>query len=104
MVEVMTSGLPQVCKLWLGLSKGKLPAKHPAPKILMSINYCGCRLAQSLELVAAACHKEEGATSHPGVCKHSLQYEGRPDGRIGVRVRMRKLGCLSGKGEMFVKN
>ena len=29
---------------------------------------------------------------------HSLQYDRRPDGHIGVRVRMRNLGSLSGKG------
>ena len=33
-VEVMTSGLPQVCKPWLGVCKDMLPVKHLAPKIL----------------------------------------------------------------------
>ena len=31
----MTSGLPPVCKLWLGVSKVTLPVKHLAPEILM---------------------------------------------------------------------
>ena len=26
--EIMTLGLPQVCKLWLGESKGLLPVKY----------------------------------------------------------------------------
>ena len=29
-VEVMTLGLPQVCNLWLGVSRGMLPLKHVA--------------------------------------------------------------------------
>ena len=33
-----------------------------------------------------------------------LQYDGRPDWRFGVQVGMWKIGILSGKGEMFVKN
>ena len=36
-VEVMTSGVPQVYKLWLWISKGMLPVKHPAPKIPMAV-------------------------------------------------------------------
>ena len=45
-VEVMTSGLPQDCKLWLGISKGMLPVEHLAPKILkiMDVNDCGRHL------------------------------------------------------------
>ena len=31
--EVMTPGLPQVCNLWLGVSKGMFPVKHLAPEI-----------------------------------------------------------------------
>ena len=31
-VEFMTSGLPQVCKLWLGVGKGMLPVKNVAEK------------------------------------------------------------------------
>ena len=37
----MTSGLPPVCKLWLGVSKVTLPVKHLAPEILMGDNHCG---------------------------------------------------------------
>ena len=37
-VEGMTSGLPQVCKPWLGISKDMLPVKHLAPKILIAFN------------------------------------------------------------------
>ena len=49
-VEVMTSELPQVCKLWLWVSKDMLPVKHIAPKILriMAINYCGQLLDRRL--------------------------------------------------------
>ena len=42
-------------------------------------------------------HKNEGATPHPGPCKHSLQYYERPDGSLGVRAGTWNLGCLSGK-------
>ena len=47
--------------------------------------------------MALAYHKMEGATPHPGVCKHSLQYDGRPDERIGVLVGTWNLGNLRGK-------
>ena len=40
---------------------------------------------------------------HPGMCKHSLQYDSRLDGHFGVLVRMWNFGCLSGKGEVCVK-
>ena len=43
----------------------------------------------------------EGATSHPGARKHSMQYDGRPDGRLGVRVGTWNLGSLTGKGGEF---
>ena len=94
----MTSGLPQVCKLWLGVSKGMLPVKHLAPKILIAANYCGHQLAPRIGWMATACHKKEGLTPHPGVCKHILQYDGKPDGRFWVRVGTWNLGSLSGKG------
>ena len=73
-VEVMTSGLPHVCKLWLGVSKGLLPMKHLTPRILkiMEDNYYWCQLARRLGWVVPACHKKDGATPHPGVCKFSL--------------------------------
>ena len=44
-------------------------------------------------------HKSEGATPHPGVCKHSLRYDGRPDGGLGEQVGTYNSGSLSGKGE-----
>ena len=43
-------------------------------------------------------HEKEGATPHPGASKFSLQYDGRPDGRIGVRVGRWNLGSLIGNG------
>ena len=96
----MTSGLPQVCKLWFGVTKCMLPVKHPAQKILkiMAVNYCGRKLARRLGWAAPAYHKKKGATPFPGACKLSLQYDGRPDESLGVRVGTWKLGSLSGKG------
>ena len=44
-MEVMASGLPQFCKLRLGVSKGMLPVKHLTPKILTAVNYSGRQLA-----------------------------------------------------------
>ena len=43
-------------------------------------------------------HKKEGAASPPGAQKHNLQYNGRPDMRLGVRVGTWNLGSLNGKG------
>ena len=91
----MTSGLPQVCKLWFCVNCSFV--KHLAPKILMAVNYCESQLAQRLEWAAPAYHKKDGATPHPGACKYSLQYDRRPDGRFGVWV-----GTWCGK--KFVKN
>ena len=84
-VMVMTSGLPQVCKLWLGVSKGMLPVKHVARKILMAVNYCGRQLAQRLGWVSPAHNQKVGATQHPGACKNSMRYDGRSDRCIRVR-------------------
>ena len=105
-VEVMTSDLPQVSKLWLGVSKGMHPVKHLAQKILkiMAVNYCGWQLALRLGWAAPAYHKKEGITPHPGACKLSLQYDRRPDECFVVRVGTWNLGSLSGKGEKFVNN
>ena len=64
----------------------------------MAVIYCGCQLARSLRWAAPAYHKKEGATPHPGAQKHSLQYDRRPDGCIGVLVWTWNLGTLSGKG------
>ena len=74
------------------------PVKHPAPKILLAVNYCGLQLAQRLGLAAHAYLKKEGATLHPRVCKYSLQYGERPNGRLGVRVGTWNLGGQGGKG------
>ena len=63
-----------------------LPVGHPAPEILMAVNYCGCQLAQSFGCVAPAYHEKEGATPLSWACKFNLQYNGRPDERFGVRV------------------
>ena len=48
--------------------------------------------------MAPAYHKMEGVSLHSEVCAHSLQYDGKCDGRFVVRVCMCNLGCLSGKG------
>ena len=104
--EVMTLGLPQVCELWLGVSKGMVLVKHLAPNILktLAVNYCGCQLARRKGWVAPAYHKNEGATLHPGESKFSLHYNGRPHERFGVRVWTWNLGILGGFGEKLVKN
>ena len=69
--EVITSGLPQVCKLWLGVSKGMLPVKHVAETIRIAVNYCGRQLALGLGWAAPAYHKKKGTTLHPGARKFS---------------------------------
>ena len=79
-------------------SKGMLLVKHLAPKIIMAVNYCGRKLAQSLRWAAFAYHKKDGATPHPGAHRHGLQYDGRPDERLGVRVGTWNLGSLSRNG------
>ena len=77
-----------------------LPVKHLAPKILkiIAVDYCERQQTQRLGLAAPAYHKNEGATPHPGACKFSLQNDGKPDGRSGVRAETWNLGSLSGKG------
>ena len=102
-VDVMTLGLPQVCKPLFGVSKGMLPVRHLALTILMAVNYCRCLLARLLELVTPAYHNKEGGTLHPGVCMHGFQYDGRPDGRFLMWVGTWNLGSLSGKGEEVCK-
>ena len=82
----MTSGLPQVCKQWLVICKAMLPVRHLPPTILIAVNHCDHQLARMLGWVAPACHNDEGATQHPGACKHCLLYDRRPDGRFGVQV------------------
>ena len=53
-VDAMTLGLPQVCKLWLGVGKGMLPVKNLAPKIHMAVSYCGSQL-QPKVVVCGTC-------------------------------------------------
>ena len=48
-----------------------------------------------------AYYDKEGATQHPGACKFSFQYDGRPDGRFDVRFGTWNLGSLSGKWVEF---
>ena len=43
----------------VGISKGRLPVTHIAPKILMEMNYCERQLAQRLGLAAPAYHKRK---------------------------------------------
>ena len=47
--------------------------------------------------MAPVYNKMEGATPHPGVCKHNFQYDERSDGRFVVRVGTCNLGSLDGK-------
>ena len=82
----MTSGLHQLCKLWLGLSKGKFPVVYLAQKILTAVNYCGRLLARRLKWAAPAYHVKDGAIPHPEACRFTLQYDERPDGRFEVRI------------------
>ena len=103
-VDVPNLGLPQICKLWIGVGKDILPVRHLAPRILNELNYCGRQLARRLGWAAPAFHKEKDATPHPGTCKHSLQYDGRSDGPLGVRVGTWNLVSLSGMGENCVRN
>ena len=72
--------------------------KHLAQEIPMTVNYCGRQLTRTLGYAAHAYHKKEGATLHPGACKHSLQYDGRPDERFGVRVGTQNLDGRNGSG------
>ena len=97
-VEVITLGLPPACKLWFGVSKGMIPVRHLAPKILkiMAVNYCGCQLDGRLTWVAPAYHKNEGATPHPGACMFGLQYDGLPDERFELQVETWNFGNLYG--------
>ena len=48
--------------------------------------------------MAPANNKKEGANPHPGACMLSLQYDGRPNERLGVGVWTWNLGSLSEKG------
>ena len=94
----MTSGRPLVCKLWFVVTKGMLSVRHLTPKICMVVNYCGRQLAQRFGWAAPAYLIKEDATTHAGLCRRSLQYDGRLDGRFGVRVGTWNFGSLSEKG------
>ena len=101
----MTTALPLVCKLWLGVRYGMLPVRHLSPKIHMAVNYYWRQVARRLGWMAPLpTNKKEGAALHPGASKHSLQNDGRPDEHIGVWIGMWNIGSLSGKGETFVNN
>ena len=76
----MTSEILQVCKPWFGVDKGMLPVRHPAPKILMTVNYCGRQPARLFVWAAPACHKKEVSAPYPDAHKHNLQYGGLPYG------------------------
>ena len=45
-----------------------------------------------------AYHKQKGAAPDPGLCKHCLQNDGKPDERLGVRVGTWNVGSMSGRG------
>ena len=82
-IDVMTSGLPQVNRLWLGVSNGVLPIKYLTQKI-MAFNYCGRQVARMLFWVAPAYHKKEGAAPLPGASKFNFQYDRRPMSALGA--------------------
>ena len=92
-VEIMTLGLPQVCKLWFGVRNGILPVKHITPKILKAVNYCGRQLSRRLGWAAPANHKKEGAA-------RNLQCVGIACCMIGDL--MGALGCGLGRGILVV--
>ena len=73
---------------------GMLPLKHLTPKILMAVNYYWQQLSQRLAWVTPAYLKEKGANPHHGGCKHSLQYDSRPDWCFWVQVGMWNTGSL----------
>ena len=58
----------------------------------------GHQPAQGLGWAALAYHKREGATPHPGLRKHCLQNDGKPDERFGVRVGTWNIRSMSGRG------
>ena len=74
----MTSGLPQVRKLWFVVSKGMLPVQHLAPEILIDVDYCEHQLGRWLVWMASAYRKMEGASLHHGVRKHGLMEDATP--------------------------
>ena len=63
-----------------------LTVRHISTKIIMAVSYCRHQLALRLGWTSLAYHMKEGAMLHPRVCKHSLQYDWRPDGCFWVQV------------------
>ena len=73
-VEVVTPGLPQVCKLCLGVSKGMLPVRHLAPKILNhGSQFLWAPTSPEFVVDGTCLQQKEDATPHPGVGRFSLQ-------------------------------
>ena len=86
-VEIMTSELPLVCELLLGVSKGMSPVKHLAQRIIVVVNYCWHQLARSLGWATPAYHNKEGASSFSKRASIVFSIMGGADGHFGVRVR-----------------
>ena len=98
LVEVMTSGLSQVCNLWFGVSKGILPVRLLAQEIIMAVNYCGHQVEQRFGWAVPAYHEKEGAAL---ILEHAslaccMTGDDDDDGRFGVQ----NLGSLRGKGDV----
>ena len=69
----------------------------------MAVNHFVCQLARRFGWAASAYHEMDGANPHPSACKHSLQYDGRPDGHFVVRVGTWNLSSLCGKGKVCLE-
>ena len=63
---------------------------------MMAATKHGHQPAQRPGWAALAYHKQEGAILDPGLCKHCLQNNGKPDERFGVRVGTWNIGSGSG--------
>ena len=59
--------------------------------------------AQRLGWAALAYHKQKCATPNPGLCKHCLQNDEKPDERLGVRVGTWNVGSMNGRGTEVCK-
>ena len=66
--------------------------------VLMIAIKHGHQPAQMLGWAALACHKQKDAAPDPGLHKHCLQNEGRPDERLWVRAGTWNVGSMSGRG------
>ena len=80
--------------------RGYVPCKVSCLKSHHGSQLLWYQLAHGLGWEAPAYVKKEETTHHPSYCKHSLQYDGWPDGRFVVRVGMTSVGNLRGKGEV----